>query len=191
VSSEPDIQHAYARGPEDMTEPARCAYEVNGTPQCGQFEDGELHQPGHVLYHTYVAPAPDDEMTPGPSVERDANSPHVWRVNGNGYYIPTEVEAAIRAPLDEIIEHAWRARDNWQRMYNEEFNARAAVTAERDRLLKVAYEDARTLHYVTHIGKNGFEDFNDCDKPKCVNARAALAAPATEEVQAVDRRRGA
>jgi hypothetical protein len=66
---------------------------------------------------------------------------------------------------------------------DELFDLVAAVTAERDRLLKVAYEDARTLHYVTHIGKNGFEDFNDCDKPKCVNARAALAAPATEEVQ--------
>jgi hypothetical protein len=92
-------------------------------------------------------------------------------------------EAAIRAPLEASNEAMALELHETILAKDELFDLVAAVTAERDRLLKVAYEDARTLHYVTHIGKNGFEDFNDCDKPKCVNARAALAAPATEEVQ--------
>jgi hypothetical protein len=45
------------------------------------------------------------------------------------------------------------------------------------KVLAVAYEDARALHYMTHLTKSGVEDFNDCDQAKCVNARAAVAPP--------------
>lgn len=193
-------RRAFAEASED-TEPARCqTCQHPPHDQPCRFKGQMAAVPVNCMCG-HPAPASDDEMTPGPSVDVLSSRPWApykdasgfWRYLGNHgranvVSIPAEVEAAIRAQADE----AWRndLSTNWrtlaianQAQVEEYRTLMAAVTAERDRLLKVAYEDARTLHYVTHLTKSGVEDFNDCDQEKCVNARAALAAPATEEVQ--------
>jgi hypothetical protein len=115
---------------------------------CGfRFDDG-LHDPEETLMH-------DHKFAPAPQ--------------------PLPVEGQCQPSLSEV-HAAWRDMMNAIEVYKARVTEYAVAEACRP-LVKAAYEDARTLHYVTHIGKNGFEDFNDCDKPKCVNARAAVAPP--------------
>jgi hypothetical protein len=205
-----DAVNAYsppvAEASED-TEPARCqtcdgaGYTLwRGLENnCNDCPQGRARAAESALHpDEWPTPASDDEMTPGPSVfvqyEVPEGKSYQWvgADNPYGVYVPAEVEAAIRAPLEARIEREIMHRDRWGSELGRVRDQLAAITAERDNLLRTYHEQEDELGAVEAERDRlrafvsgfitAFQD--DIDMEAVVEeAEDALAAPATEEVQ--------
>jgi hypothetical protein len=162
-----DAVNAYsppvAEASED-TEPARCqtcdgaGYTLwRGLENnCNDCPQGRARAAESALHpDEWPTPASDVEMTPGPSVfvqyEVPEGKSYQWvgADNPYGVYVPAEVEAAIRAPLEARIEREIMHRDRWGSELGRVRDQLAVATAERDKEheLRANAEGALTSAY--------------------------------------------
>jgi hypothetical protein len=194
-------------GASEDTEPARCQQALLGGMCLGSPPDRIHHDRTFHTFHPFKPPAPasDDEKAPGPSVEtmraalianaRNRKYDLEEMVATFEFRVRAEFEAAIRAPLEADLRE-WRALfDDWRIERKEARDELAAVTAERDRRgemneeLRVLVEESLGaiiwMSGSADFGPDGqagehWAEIRDGLLPRLY---AALAAPATEEVQ--------
>jgi hypothetical protein len=178
------------------TEPARCApcghrqlRHRTRVALSGSFDwCDECERPCTYVAEFVPAPASDDEITPGPSVDEwvrvESPFPEQKRVGyfrksdeRERYWMPLEVEAAIRAPLEAELEAAQTYESKWF----EAVQQLAAVTAERDRLREGLATHRHTNECLEYAARTGapFCIVSCGDSWRVLN----WPAPATEEVQ--------